>query len=178
MNIALEPIYIATIHYSRTGNTRKVAGVTADELSSHYLLVDEFRVDPINEYKRPLHANPSLIYDTIVRRGTEIKLKPTPFDSEKYSALVVLSPIWYNTLTPPIQEFLRKYRSNKPLAVVTTSSLPVNSERIKLIVAKNYGLTPIYHLNVQVKTIREENKLRKEIKVLVEGLKATLKIPK
>ncbi len=160
---------IALVYYSRTGNTQRIAKVLAEFLSSRSILVDTYVVKPLKEYGKPLHFNPRLLYDTLVRKGTSIKVEPHGFRSEDYDVIIVASPVWYNTLAAPIQEFLRRHITvEKPLVVVTTSLLKTSYSRIKHVVEKITGRRPLFHINIPTTIIGNKDILKQVIQEITE----------
>ncbi|WFO75964.1 flavodoxin family protein [Desulfurococcaceae archaeon MEX13E-LK6-19] len=162
---------IALVYYSRTRNTEHVARVLTETLSSRGVLVDLYVVRPLREYGRPLHLNPRLLYDTLVRKGTSIKIEPCEFRAEKYDVVVVASPIWCDTLAAPVQEFLRRHITvEKPLVVVTTSLLQTSYSRIERVVEKITGRKPVFHINIPVAMVKDENKLKQVVQEITERI--------
>lgn len=64
-------VSIALIYYSRTGVTRSVAVFIKERLASIGFRVDLYELKPLREYIKPLHFNPRLIIDTIVKSSVE-----------------------------------------------------------------------------------------------------------
>lgn len=163
---------VAVVFYSRTGNTELVVSIFKQVLMESGFTVNVFKVIPIEEYARPLHVNPRLIHETLVRKGTNIEFKPFEPRLEEYEILIVASPIWYNTLTPPIQEFLKRYRPMKPLIIVTTSTLVIDPEKIKKVVEELCGSRPIVAINLVVAVLKDETRILNIVHDLVKVLKS------
>ncbi|MEM1627762.1 MAG: hypothetical protein QXP02_05475 [Desulfurococcaceae archaeon] len=162
---------VAIVYYSRTGNTERVVYALKDRLTDLGILVDVYRVLPITEYAKPLHLNPRLIRDTLVRRDTDIVFKPGEPRLQEYDLIVMASPVWYNTIAPPIQGFLRRHVAGKPLVVITTSGLSVDySEKIKRVVKELSGVEPIFCVNIVAKNINRKAELDEIVKGIAEKI--------
>lgn len=153
---------LVVVYYSRTGITERVVESLAKSLAGLGILVEVYRVLPVEEYSRPLHLNPRLVHDTLVRRGTDIRFEPREPRLEDCDVVVAASPVWYNTLAPPVQEFLRRLRGKGTrLAVITTSILEVDSSRIGRVVKELCGLEPALHVNVKSAGARDPTDLER-----------------
>ncbi|MEM0000342.1 MAG: hypothetical protein QXJ84_03425 [Desulfurococcaceae archaeon] len=161
---------VALVYYSKTGNTELVVHVLRKALGERGLQVDVYRVRPVEEYSRPLHVNLKLLYDTIMRKGTDVLYEPERPRLEDYDVVIVASPVWYFTLAPPIQEFLKGCGSRRPLIVVTTSVLGVSPERIGEVVRELYGFKPLMSLNIRIPVLRDAEKLKEHVNYVVELL--------
>lgn len=161
------------VYYSRTGYTERLVNEMKLDLANKGFVVDVFRVIPIREYSKPLHINPRLIYDTLIRKGTSIKFEPSVLKLNDYNAVIVASPIWIGTMPPPIQEFLRRYSIMRSV-IVTTSIRSMKTERIENIVEKISGIKPLLCVNVRDAIIKDPVKLRDTIKDFIERFKATV----
>ncbi|MEM1508239.1 MAG: hypothetical protein QW262_08360 [Candidatus Bathyarchaeia archaeon] len=164
---------IAIVYYSRTGYTERVVGELGLCLKSEGFTVDVYRTLPIREYSKPLHLNPRLIYDTLIRGGTDIRFEPSEPRLSGYSAVIVASPIWIGTLTPPIQEFLRRYAIIRPVIIIT-SIQSTKTEKIERIVERLCRAKPLLCVNIKDATIKDPVKLKELIKDIAKRLKATM----
>lgn len=153
---------VAVVYYSRTGVTKTVVESLAEPLRSAGAPVDVYGVLPAEEYSRPLHFNPRLAYETLVRRGTDVKFEPEEPRLEEYDVVVVASPVWFNTLAPPVQEFLRRHRRGaRSLVVITTSTLDVDCSRVSRVVEELYGSEPALCVNVRSAQVGDPAELRR-----------------
>lgn len=155
---------IAIVFYSRTGNTEVVVEAMKRVFSELGVEVDVFKVSPVREYSRPLHINPRLVYDVLIRRGTEIRLVPMEPDLRKYDVVVIASPIWINTLSSPVQQFVKSCAGKvSKLVIVTTSALPIDCEKIAKYVKSLAKVRPSLCINIARPTINDRAKLQQLI---------------
>lgn len=166
---------VCIVYYSRTGNTEYIVEVLRRALIDSSISVDVYRAIPVKEYSRPLHLNPRVLFDTLVRKGTEIKFISREPLIEQCSIVVAASPIWMGTLAPPMQEFLKKYIvSIKHLIIITTSAVAINSRRIEERVEKLYSLKPILCLNIHSSVLKDKAKIDSVISTVIGKLKDIL----
>lgn len=157
-------VKICIVYYSRTGNTAYVAKILKNILSSIGADVDVYRVFPIRDYSKPLHINPRVVYDTLVRKGTDIRLDPEKPMLERCDTIIVASPIWIGRLAPPIQEFLRSYTASvQYLAIVTTSAMPMDCRKIGSGIEKLWRSKLTLCVNITTTTIKDSAELTRLI---------------
>jgi hypothetical protein len=126
-------------------------------LTKQNVAVDVFKVKPLKEYSPPLHLNPRLILDTLVRKGTSVTLEPAGFNPLNYSVVVFASPIWIGNLSPPIQRVLRDYAGKlKNYIILTTSGLKTKCDVLSRKTESILGEKPILCLNITVEELRNE----------------------
>jgi len=126
-------VSVAIVYYSRTGVTRSVAVYIKERLGGMDFQVDLYDLRPLREYARPLHFNPRLIVDTIVKGIVEYT-GDEEFKPEVYDIVVIGTPVWYDQPTPIIKSFSVKWRGRIKVPVVcyTTSILSVKySEKFR-----------------------------------------------
>ena len=158
---------VAVVYYTRTGNTGLLVECVASALREAGVQVSVLRIRPLKEYSPPLHLNPRLVFDTLVKGGTEIRLEPGEFEPAEYGAVVVASPIWISRLAPPAQQFLRKYagRLGKYVLVVT-SELGVNCGKVASVVERVARARPAVCFSVRGREIRSASELGKIVRVI------------
>ncbi|MEM4512914.1 MAG: hypothetical protein QXZ41_00205 [Ignisphaera sp.] len=151
---------IAIAYYSRTGTTELVVNIMRKILKDLGTEVTIFRISPVREYSKPLHVNPRVLYDTLVKKGTNIILEPKEFKVEEYDMVIVASPIWFNTLPSPIQQFL-KINANviSKFIVIAVSGLNVRCKRIIRIAESLAKVKPSICINVIASMAKNEVKL-------------------
>ena len=163
---------VALVYYSRTGNTEAVVRLLRNALKDCGAEVEEFRIKASREYSPPLHLNPRLVIDTLIKKGTDISLEPAGFDPSKYDVVVVASPIWIGTLSSPVQQFLRSHAGGlKKYVVLTTSGLRVRCGAISKKAENISGVKPLSCFNVTVSEIRRGAKLRDLVQEIAGKIK-------
>lgn len=149
-------VKVAVVYYSRTGNTERVVEILKSKLIGFSIHVDVYRVTPVAEYTRPLHFNIRLIRDILTGRSIDVRFEPGEPELTDYDVIIVASPVWYNTLAPSVQEFLKKYTSAKPLVVISSSGLNVDySTRMCEVARELSGVKPALCVNIPVKVLRD-----------------------
>lgn len=90
------------VFYSYTGHTRYIANIIKEKLNC-----DILEIKPIKPY--------STDYDTVVDQyQNNERAKETPIiekidiDLNEYSKIIVGTPVWWYTITPPIRTFLKE----------------------------------------------------------------------
>ncbi len=104
------------VFFSLDGNTRSAARKIADKLGSDLLELQPVKTFPTGKFLKYFLNGMKATF------GYTVKLKPYIFDPESYEAVIICTPIWASSVTPPIRTFLR---NNKPgsakLGIVTCS---------------------------------------------------------
>lgn len=162
---------IAIVYYSRTGHTEFVINALKNALMSSGLSVDTYSIKPVREYGKPLHLNPRTLYDTLIRKSTSIKIEPSFFNTSEYSLVVVASPIWFMNIAPPVQEFLKKQKLDKPVVLLTTSSLRLNCDKLLKTISKKHSFKPTHCFNISKSDIEERSRLDSSIVNILDKLK-------
>ena len=124
---------VASVYYSRTGVTRAVSEFIVGWLAGRGLRVDVFELRALREYARPLHLNPRLIFDTLVRGFAEYG-GDEGFKPDAYDLVFIGTPIWFGRPTPVIKHFINKHkgRLRTPVVCYTTSALNIKySEKLR-----------------------------------------------
>ena len=159
---------LAIVYYSRTGNTENLVKMSSEYLKSRGIEVNVYKVKPLKEYSPPLHLNPRLIIDTLIKKGTNILLEPRDLLNEKYDMVIVASPIWFNRLSPPIQELLKKYGSRfSEFAILIVSQLKINCNTVLKKVVEQIHVEPMLCINITVSEIRDKTMLMQRLEELV-----------
>lgn len=91
----------AIVYFSLEGNTKFVAEKMATELGA-----DLIQLVPVNEYPTGKVSKYFWGGKSATFRETP-KLEPYEFDASKYDLVVLGTPIWAGTYTPPLRTFLR-----------------------------------------------------------------------
>jgi menaquinone-dependent protoporphyrinogen IX oxidase len=159
---------LAIVYYSRTGNTENLVKMSSEYLKSRGIEVDVYKVKPLKEYSPPLHLNPRLIIDTLIKKGTNISLEPKDLLNEKYDMVIVASPIWFNRLSSPIQELLKKYGSMfGRFVILIVSQLKINCNTVLKKVVEQIRIEPTLCINITVSEIRDKTMLMQRLEELV-----------
>jgi len=166
---------VAVAYYSRTGNTEATVKLLCDALRSCGAEVEAFRIKALREYSPPLHFNPRLVVDTLIRRGTHISLEPADFDPSRYDVVVIASPIWIGTLSPPVQQFLRSRAGElKKYVILTTSGLRASCDAVLKKVEKIARARPLLCFNVTVSEVRNESRLKELVQEIVNKIRSCI----
>jgi len=141
---------VAIVFYSKTGITKEIVLKISNMLKEKGIAVDVFELKPLHDYGGLLYLNPRLIYETLIRKSTEITVIPYEPKLENYDILILASPIWCETITPPIREFIRRHKfPGKKTICITTSMFPLKySKKLKKIAEKYGKYKVIYHVNI------------------------------
>ena len=121
-----------------------------NELKSKQISVDTYEIKPQQDYGKPLHINPRLIYDTLVQKYTKITIKPSIPNVDKYDLLILASPIWFGTIASPMRAFIKDFSSpGKPVVCIVTSQMLLGySKKFKDIAKKEGRFNVEYALDV------------------------------
>jgi multimeric flavodoxin WrbA len=168
---------LAVVYYSRTGNTENLVKRFNEFLKSRGREVDVYKVKPLKEYSPPLHLNPRLIIDTLIRKGTNISLEPKDLHNEKYDMVIVASPIWFNRLSSPIQELLKKCGNRfGKFAILIVSQLKINCNTVLKKVVEQIHVEPTLCIDITVSEIRNKTMLMQRLEELVSIVNKALGI--
>jgi len=168
---------LAVVYYSRTGNTENFVKRFNEFLKSRGREVDVYKVKPLKEYSPPLHLNPRLIIDTLIRKGTNISLEPKDLHNEKYDMVIVASPIWFNRLSSPIQELLKKCGNRfGKFAILIVSQLKINCNTVLKKVVEQIHVEPTLCIDITVSEIRDKTMLMQRLEELVSIVNKALGI--
>ena len=124
---------LAIVYYSLSGNTDFVA----KEISKN-LEVDLIRLIPKKEY-------PNSGFKKFFWGGKSAVMKETPeleeykFDSDKYDNIIIGTPVWASTFTPPIRTFIKDNKDklkDKNISIFISCGGTGNEKTIEKI--KNY----------------------------------------
>jgi len=99
--------------FSKTGITRKATLDIVDGLKKEGIMVDVFELKPLRDHSGPLHLTPRLIYETLIKKTTEITVIPHEPKLKDYKLIILVilvSLIWCGTIASPIREFIKKHK--------------------------------------------------------------------
>lgn len=101
----------AIVYYSMSGNTKYVADKIVEELKATGE-VDTIRLEPKEAYpdkgaKKFFWGGKSAVM------GEKPALKPYEFNMEKYDRIILGTPVWASTFTPPLRTFISENQDVK-----------------------------------------------------------------
>ncbi len=109
----------AIVYYSMSGNVEQTVGKIAERLEA-----DVIRLEPETAYhdkgfKKFLWGGKSALM------GETPALKPYTFNAEEYERIILGTPVWAGTFTPPVRTFIDTHKaalSSKKLSAVVCLS--------------------------------------------------------
>lgn len=94
------------IYYSYGNNTRNIATEIKEKLNKNVELLE---IEPVHPY--------TMDYQTLVAEEEAkmndqeiIEIKDMMIDFSKYNRIILGTPVWWYTITPPMRSFLDKYK--------------------------------------------------------------------
>ncbi len=108
---------IALVYYSLEGNTELVANSIAKQLNP-----DVFRIHPVKDYPKG-NFSKYLWGGKSVVMGETPAIEKTDFNPANYDLVIIGTPIWASSFTPPIKTFLNENTlANKKVALFTCNA--------------------------------------------------------
>lgn len=95
----------AVIYYSMDGNTKYVAGKIAAELGADLIRLIPAKEYPTGKIGKYFWGGKSATF------GETPALEPYTFDQKQYDLIVLGTPVWAGTVTPPLRTFIRENKS-------------------------------------------------------------------
>lgn len=143
------------IYYSFEGHTERVADILAQKLNAERL-----RITPQKEITT--HGFMKYVWggkQATMKKAPE--LMPYTFRADKYETIIIGTPVWAFTMTPPVRSFLQKEKiSKKRIALFCTHrGVPGRTlQHMQHMVPDNtvVGTTDFFMLSKQETTIREK----------------------
>lgn len=106
----------AIVYYSYDENTDYMAKMVAKKLDADLIRIDTAKKYPKGNIK-------FLVCGASASFGTKPKLKPYIFDASEYDTVIIGTPTWASTFTPPIKTFLGTHDlSGKTIGYIICSS--------------------------------------------------------
>ncbi len=93
----------AVVYYSMSGNTRQTAEKIARRTGADLIRIEPVKEYPSKGFKKFLWGGKSAVM------GDTPALQPYRFDGD-YDAIVIGTPLWAGTMTPPIKSFIKENR--------------------------------------------------------------------
>ena len=109
----------AIVYYSLNGNTRMIAEEIGKRLSADVIPIFPVKAFPDKGVRKFLWGGKS------AAMKEEPELIPYEFDAENYDLIIIGTPVWASTFTPPIRTFVKQNREKlktRKLAVFTCFS--------------------------------------------------------
>ncbi|MBE6489145.1 MAG: flavodoxin [Methanosphaera stadtmanae] len=83
---------------------------------------DVYRIKPIEEYSDDYDLVVKQTEDNLQSRKTP-EIEEVPFSLDDYDKIILGTPVWWYTITPPVRTFLTKYDlSNKEVIAYATNA--------------------------------------------------------
>ena len=92
----------AIIYYSLSGNTEYVAETIKKEINADLIKITPKKEFPNKGFKKFFWGGKSAVM------GETPALEKYTFDPEKYDNIIIGTPVWASTFTPPIRTFLKE----------------------------------------------------------------------
>lgn len=92
----------AVVYYSLEGNTKYVAEKVAAKLGADLIRLIPSKEYPTGKVSKYIWGGKSATF------GEAPKLEPYIFDQNQYGLVILGTPIWAGTFTPPLRTFIRE----------------------------------------------------------------------
>ncbi len=92
----------AIVYYSMSGNTKYVAEKIAEKLGADIIRIEPVKAFPDNGAEKFIWGGKSAVM------GEKPKLLPYEFSIEKYDRIILGTPVWASTFTPPVRSFIKE----------------------------------------------------------------------
>lgn len=105
------------VYFSLDGNTKYAADIIAEQLNADILRLEPVKEYPKGNFSKFFWGGKSVIF------GNVPKLVPYQFEVEKYDLIILGTPVWAGSFTPPLKTFIRNNDlSNKKVAFFACNS--------------------------------------------------------
>lgn len=123
------------VYFSYTGNTKMIAEKIAKELKC-----DIEEIIPVKPYSKNFDFVVSSTEDNEQTKKTP-EIKKLIHNIEEYDEIVVGSPLWWYTITPPIRTFLKNnnFKGKKIVPFVTNAGWPGRATKEATELAESNG---------------------------------------
>ena len=88
------------VYYTMQGNTKKVAEIIADKLGT-----DIIEISPKKKYTV---ANALILARRDIENKNSPEIEPLELDIGVYEEIIIGTPVWWYTFTPPIRTFIKE----------------------------------------------------------------------
>jgi flavodoxin len=164
---------IAIVYYSRTGKTRETVEYIRDRLAEKNLAIDIYELKLLREYSKPLHLNPRLVIDVLFNRPVKY-IGDEKFDSRAYDLIILGSPIWIGSITPPIKSFIARYKGSikAPVVCFTISAMDGKYSKKFRNILESLG----YKVAIDFAVVDNVNKYRRVVDEAIENILKIIKM--
>ncbi len=156
----------AVVYYSLEGNVKFVAEKIAGALGADIVPLVPVKAYPDRGFSKFLWGGKAAVMKD------EPELEPYSFRAEDYGTVILASPVWAGTFTPPLRTFLRDNDlSGKKIAVIASSTSGNGTKCIKQLEEGAHASSLVAAMSlVDPKTKQNEENERK-ITAFVEAVK-------
>jgi len=141
------------VYYSRTGNTRLVAGEIAAALGAD--------IEELRDGKSRRGPIGFVMAGREAMKKEPVDLKPLQHNPADYDVVVVGSPIWASTISTPTRTFLRQHRDALKSVAWFCTSGSVKAEtdgKAFAAMTEESGLSPVATLGLCGRHVKGEHK--------------------
>ena len=92
----------AIVYYSMSGNTKYVADKIAEKVGADIIRIEPVKAYPDEGAKKFIWGGKSAVM------GEKPVLQPYEFSLEKYDRIILGTPVWASTFTPPVRSFIKE----------------------------------------------------------------------
>lgn len=159
---------IAIVYYSLEGNTKLVANLLAEALSADIVSLHPSKEYPTGKMSKFIWGGKSAMF------ADEPKLEDYAFAEEDYDLIILGTPIWASTFTPPLRTFLKQHPlTHKKIALFACSAGGGTSRCFQKLKEQLSDCTVVGELSL-VEPKRDEFNVKQEIEQFANQLKKVL----
>lgn len=143
------------LYFSYTGNTKIIANKIADKLKC-----DIEEIMPVEPYKSDYQSVVDATEDN--ESSKELRdIKKLEHNIADYDEIIIGSPLWWYTITPPIRTFLKNNNFNGKVIIpfVTNAGWPGNAIKEATELATKNGAKVINPIEIKFSTDYNEHKI-------------------
>lgn len=91
------------VYFSFSGNTKYVADTITETISADSIELKTSKKYPTEGFKKFFWGGKSVLF------GDEPELLNDPIDMNQYETIIIGTPVWAGSFTPPIKSFISQY---------------------------------------------------------------------
>jgi flavodoxin len=155
------------VYFSYTGNTKIIAEKIAKELKS-----DIEEIIPVKPYSKDYQSVVDSTEDNEQTKETP-EINKLKHNISEYDEIIVGSPLWWYTITPPIRTFLKNnnFNGKKVIPFVTNAGWPGNAIEEATEIAKNNGAEVVNPMKILFESYSSNIKTKEEeLEIWIENL--------